>query len=66
MKIVETILKLLSVAISVFERAFPAVMAWLYSKTKLENKFVKANNEALKKNADIAAGPDNDNPVDQL
>ena len=66
MKILDAILKLLSGAISLSERLFPAMMAYLYGKKRIEKKMTKANYEQLKKNADIASGPDHDNPADML
>ena len=66
MKIFEVMLKLLSVAISLFERLFPAMMAYLYSKAKIEKKISKANYEQAKKNADIASSSDSDSPADLL
>lgn len=52
--------------IKILDRLLPALIAYRFGKTKQQKDQARANYEQAKRNADIAAGPDVDNPADRL
>ena len=52
--------------IKILDRLLPALIAYRFGKSNYQKDQIKVNYEQAKRNADISAGPDVDNPVDRL